>query len=101
MTTLPKMDQPCPHEQFDWITRVIRIVETGERVPNAYIAEAQISCATCGEQFRFTGLNGGLSFGKPMVSPDHTELRAPIRPASSDPDLGLGLPTAAFPGVTR
>lgn len=99
--TLPAMDQPCPHETFDWITRVIRIVEPGERVPEAYVAEAQISCGTCGEQFRFTGINGGLSFDKPMLSPDHTELRAPIRPASTDPDFGLGLPSTPFPGVNR
>jgi hypothetical protein len=27
-----------------------------------------------------------------MCSVDETELRAPLRPASSDPDFGMGLP---------
>lgn len=30
------------------------------------------------------------------ADPDETELRAPLRPASSDPDFGLGLPGYAI-----
>ena len=46
----------------------------------------------CIRDSRWTGCPPGLSFAAPMVSIDGTELRAPLRPASSDPDFGLGLP---------
>lgn len=58
----------------------------------AYSAVARVWCADCGEPFRWTGLQAGLMRDRPMVSPDETELRAPLRPASSDPDFGMGLP---------
>jgi hypothetical protein len=41
-------------------------------------------------------LQAGLNPRRPMVSPDETELRAPLRPASSDPDFGMGLPGFAI-----
>ncbi|WP_439947213.1 hypothetical protein [Streptomyces sp. BBFR109] len=46
----------------------------------------------CGEPFRWTGVQAGVSPRQPMCSVDETELRAPLRPASADPDFGLGLP---------
>ena len=49
-------------------------------------------CVDCDEPFRWIGVPIGLSPRQPMVSVDETELRAPLRPASSDPDFGLGLP---------
>jgi hypothetical protein len=69
-------------------------------MPKAYMADVTVSCAPpphgCGEPFRFTGLPAGMSFSHPMVSPNETELRAPIRPASSDPDFGMSLPGFAI-----
>ena len=38
------------------------------------------------------GVQAGLRPDRPMVSVDETELRAPIRPESADPDFGLGIP---------
>jgi hypothetical protein len=58
----------------------------------AYSADIRIACTQCGEPFRWIGVQAGLKPGRPMVSVDETELRAPVRPASSDPDFGLGIP---------
>ena len=41
---------------------------------------------------RWIGVQAGASYSKPMVSVDEAELRAPLRPASSDLDFGMGLP---------
>jgi hypothetical protein len=91
-------DRPCPHEQFAANVSVNRIEPdpgAGD-MPKAFVADVTVTCAPppdgCGEPFRFTGLGAGLSYAHPMVSVDETELRAPIRPASADPDFGLGLP---------
>lgn len=89
-------DRACLHLEFSATVNVARIAEDPEQPPTAYMAEIQVSCEACGEPFRFTGLQAGSHFGKPMVSPDETELRAPMRPASSDPDFGMGLPGFAI-----
>jgi hypothetical protein len=58
----------------------------------AYSAEIHVNCVACGEPFRWTGpYDVGASSDRPCVSPDGTELRAPLRPASGDEDFGLGL----------
>jgi hypothetical protein len=91
MTANP--DKPCPHEDFDASVEVNRITgQEGAEIPGAYSAVVRVSCSRCGEAFRWIGLQAGLMPGRPMVSVDETELRAPIRPASSDPDFGLGIP---------
>lgn len=84
-------DLPCPHLNFAANVEVNRIVE-GDQIPRAYYADIRVKCADCKEPFRWTGLKAGLSFSRPRVSVDETELRAPLRPASSDPDFGMGLP---------
>jgi hypothetical protein len=63
-----------------------------DSTPKAYIVEITIRCGDCREPFRWSGLEAGLSYDHPMVSVDETELRAPVRPSSADPDFGLGLP---------
>lgn len=45
---------------------------------------------------RWIGAPAGMSPAKPMVSIDETELRAPLRPASADPDFELGIPGFAI-----
>lgn len=86
-------DMPCPHENFDAFVEVNRVTAS-DNDPTAvgYHADAKVSCYDCGEPFRWTGVKAGMSQGRPMCSVDETELRAPLRPASADPDFGLGLP---------
>lgn len=85
-------DRPCLHENFEVFADIGRMTATDDGPPVAFTAEIRVSCTDCGEPFRWTGLEAGLSQKKPMVSPDETELRAPLRPASADPDFGMGLP---------
>lgn len=91
-------DRACPHETFKADVAVDRIgtAETPDGMPKAYVADIKVSCVDCDEPFRWVGVPAGLSFGQPMVSVDETELRAPLRPASSDPDFGLGIPGFAI-----
>lgn len=86
-------DRPCPHDQFEAAVEVARLT-TSDTDPTvvAYRAEVRIRCAACGDQFRFTGLPAGLTPAHPTCSVDETLLCAPVRPASADPDFGLGLP---------
>ena len=86
-------DKPCPHEDFIAYVEVNRLTEhEGDEMPNAYSADIRVSCAACDESFRWIGVQAGLSGSKPMCSVDETVLSAPLRPASSDPDFGLGIP---------
>ena len=57
-----------------------------------YSAEITVRCDQCGEPFRWTGVRAGLSPKEPMCNVDETVLIAPLRPASADPDFGLGIP---------
>jgi hypothetical protein len=91
-------DKPCPHENFNAVVAVNRL--TGSEEPGApvaaFMADISVSCGECGERFRWIGVEAGMMPGRPMVSVDETELHAPIRPASSDPDFGLGIPGYAI-----
>lgn len=90
-------DRACPHENFTAAVTVDRIIDdTDQTVMTGCYAAITVSCADCGEPFRWTGLDAGLSATQPRCSPDETELRAPIRPASADPDFGMGLPGYAI-----
>lgn len=106
-TAAPNPDRACPHLIFHADVEVNRIGEadTDDGRPKAYMADVRVACAPppdgCGEPFRFTGLTAGLSFAHPMVSVDEAELRAPIRPASADPDFGHGIPGFAIQNVLR
>ncbi|GAB3156366.1 hypothetical protein GCM10027258_62690 [Amycolatopsis stemonae] len=85
-------DKPCPHTVFIGDVQVGRLTETDDGPVIAFSADIKIKCAQCDEPFRFMGLPAGILRSRPAVSIDETELRAPIRPASSDPDFGLGIP---------
>ncbi|MGI5247797.1 hypothetical protein [Dactylosporangium sp. CA-139066] len=91
-------DRPCPHETFAADVAVGRIgtEETPDGMPHAYMADIRVSCSACGEPFRWLGVPAGLSFAHPMVSVDEAKLHAPLRPASADPDFGLGIPGFAI-----
>lgn len=90
-------DRACSHPDFAANVDVHRIV-AGDDDPTVtgYYAEITLRCVECDEPFRWIGVPAGLSPRHPACSPDETELRAPIRPASSDPDFGLGLPGFAI-----
>lgn len=86
-------DRPCPHHDFAAKIDVHRITrDDDDPTVVGYYAEITVTCDGCGEPFRWTGVPAGLSPAHPMCSVDETELRAPLRPASADPDFGLGLP---------
>lgn len=100
-------DRPCRHEAFFVQADVGRIGEEdpgADGMPRAYMLDISVKCDDppngCGEPFRFTGVQAGMSFQHPMCSPDETMLRAPIRPASADPDFGMGIPGFSI-GVVR
>jgi hypothetical protein len=85
-------DRACPHEDFSATVEVNRLTSTEGGPVTAYAADIRVSCADCGEAFRWIGVKAGLMPDRPMVSVDESVLRAPIRPASADPDFGLGIP---------
>lgn len=91
-------DRPCPHLNFEASVAVNRIgtEETADGMPRAYMADVRVACEDCGEPFRWSGVRAGVNFAYPMVSVDETELHAPLRPASADPDFGMGLPGFAI-----
>ena len=87
-------DRPCPHENFSADVDINRIYggnEPGAPI-TAFMADIRVRCADCDEPFRWSGAQAGVSHQRPMCSVDETELRVPLRPASADPDFGMGLP---------
>lgn len=98
--TTSNPDRACPHPQFEAVVTVNRIGPDENGIPQGYIAEITVNCAPppagCGEPFRFTGAPAGVSFNHPTVTVDEKTLNAPLRPASSDPDFGMGLPGFAI-----
>lgn len=94
-------DRPCPHEQFAAQVNVIRLTTTDDGPVTGYTAELTVHCGQCGERFRWIGVPAGLQPNRPCCSVDETELRAPLRPATSDPDFGLGIPGFAIQQVVR
>ncbi|MEU0465058.1 hypothetical protein ABZ215_13725 [Amycolatopsis sp. NPDC006131] len=94
-------DLPCPHERFEATVVVHRLTATDGNQVDGFTTDIRIHCADCSEPFRWIGPPAGVFPDRPGVSVDETELRAPIRPASSDPDFGLGLPGFAIQAVLR
>lgn len=89
-------DRACPHEDFVANVAVNRLCSVEAGPVDAYSADVTVRCADCDEPFRWIGVPAGLMPSRPMVSVDETELRAPLRPASSDPDFGMGIPGFAI-----
>ena len=91
MTSDP--DKACPHENFEAFVDIARVLaEEGDAAPAYFMADITAGCTDCGEPFRWTGLQAGMSPRQPMCSVDESTMRAPLRPASADPDFGMGLP---------
>lgn len=87
-------DRPCRHEDFTAHVEVNRLFPREESAePSGFAAVVHIWCSGCEEAFTFMGVpTVGMLVTEPTISPDATELRIPIRPRSSEPDFGLGLP---------
>lgn len=86
-------DKACDHPDFLTEVLVIRLTASAGGGPViGYTADIQAVCAACGERFRWMGLPPGVAPDKPTCSVDQYTLRAPLRPASSDPDFGMGIP---------
>lgn len=86
-------DLPCPHMDFEVDVEVNRITASDDDpTVIAYRADIKVRCTSCHEPFRWTGVPAGLSPATPTCNVNETELRAPLRPASADPDFGLGIP---------
>lgn len=86
-------DQACPHMNFAVNVDIQRLTRSDhDPTVVSYFADITVQCEDCEEPFRWNGVRAGLSPSRPMCSVDETELRAPLRPASADPDFGLGLP---------
>lgn len=96
--TLADPDRACPHGDFAAFADVGRITKVEGGPVVSYTVSLRVECTQCQEKFRFVGVQAGLRPDRPMVSVDETELRAPIRPASADPDFGLGIPGFAIRG---
>lgn len=96
MTHPIDLDKPCPHEAFDVLATVNRLQPAPDEPVSAYVTDLRITCADCTEPFRFIGVQAGLRPDRPMCSVDETELHIPVRPASGDPDFGLGIPGFAI-----
>jgi hypothetical protein len=75
----------CDHDNFSALVRVNRMSEETGGPITSYNAEIKIECGKCRVAFRFLGCPQGVSFHRPMTSPDDCELRVPIQP-------GKGLP---------
>lgn len=85
-------DRPCPHEDFEAAVEVVRRTDTEGGPVVGFTTSIRVWCKQCDEPFRWIGVQAGDVPERPMCSVDEVELRAPIRPASSDPDFGLGIP---------
>lgn len=85
-------DRPCEHNDFHATVEVARITKTDGGPVEGFKAEIRVRCANCDEAFRWIGdYPVGDVPDRATVSVDGYELRAPIRPGSSDDDFGLGL----------
>ncbi len=97
-------DRPCLHTVFAATVTVARVEPDDTGMPKAFVAEVVVQCAPppegCAEPFRFSGAPAGLNYRHPTVSVDEKTLHAPMRPASADPDFGMGLPGFAIRQVS-
>ncbi len=82
-------DRACEHLNFEAVVTINRL---GDPVVKGYSAKITVECRDCKEPFRWIGVPAGLLPTQPCCSVDEKTLNAPLRPASSDPDFGLGIP---------
>ena len=83
----------CKHVDFEAQVNINRMLDTG-----MFAADVSVKCAHCGEKFCFIGAPAGVSYARPMVSVDGTELRCPIEP-QGEPKLYMKNLIEVPPGV--
>lgn len=71
----PVKPEDCTHPQFGAVVSVARVIDVGE-----FVAEIKVGCVQCGIPMRFKGVQAGLSYDRPTVTIDGTELHAPCEP---------------------
>lgn len=76
----PNQTNGCKHNIFQGDVKVGRLIDTDNGPVNGFVAEVRVNCVDCGMPFQWIGLERGLHYGKPTVSADGFELRAPITP---------------------
>lgn len=82
----------CKHEDWDAYVAVNRLTKSDDDPTVIGMnAEVKIWCRACNEPAVFIGAPIGMLATKPCISPDGTELRAPLRPQSEDPAFGMGI----------
>lgn len=89
-------DLPCPHLNFAAFANVTRLSAVEGGPVTVYSCSLRVDCTDCGERFRWMGVPAGLSPAHPTCDVGEFELRAPLRPATSDPDFGMGIPGFAI-----
>lgn len=78
-----EQEKPCVHENFDVVTRVVRVTRSDEDpTVIGWRADVHVACMDCKEAFVFLGLPVGMVADRPTVSADGKELRAVIAPES-------------------
>jgi hypothetical protein len=70
----------CEHLRFNANVEVNRLQNEESGPIVGYQADVRVHCTDCGTPFQWIGLASGLMPGRPTVSMDMTELRAPIVP---------------------
>lgn len=90
----------CKHLNFQAEVNVNRIAEKEGGPITAYTADVHVSCADCGQPFRFKCPVVGVSPTQPAVSANGQELRCPIEPSDGTvlPGLSMGFEITAKPG---
>ena len=90
--------EPCEHPDFMAQVEVNRLsVEEGGPL-SGYSASVRVWCVHCNEPFVFHGygLPVGIRPDRPTLSATGEEVHLPLRPQSSDPAFGLGMPGFAM-----
>lgn len=94
-------DRACLHFNFEAQAKIGRLSAVEDGPITNYAAELRVICHDCSEPFRWIGLSPGVMPDRPMCSLDQETLHAPLRPASADPDFGLGIPGITIDVLTR
>jgi len=77
----------CAHEKFSAKVDINRLRKNDEEEVTQFMAEIAVKCRDCKTPFFFVDVPIGASPRQIRASVDGTELRAPIAPIGSTPDL--------------
>lgn len=86
----------CDHETFESAVEVTRLTAVEGGPVTGFSAAVRVRCTGCGEPFMWVGVPVGASPRQPMSSRDGREMRAPLRPMSSEPGFGEDGPAVSL-----